>query len=185
MPHAPGKAPIDRPHRSRARVRSYVRPAGRRSSVAAVLITVAAAFAGCGGSGEVFTSAEADRAMSSLDSIESAVAEGRCDAARSRANSLVGQARTVNGDRPDLGAAFAESVAHLQQLIDTECRDEKTEPTEQVTAETGETGESAPAPTEAEPQPTPQPEPTGTEPTTPPPEPAPPADDQSGGVSPE
>lgn len=138
--------------------------------------------AGCGSSNERFESDEADRALAALDTLEAAVADGRCNVAESRVRALIGQAQTINSDRPELGAAYADSLEQLQSLVESECVERKEEPTEPVTGETGETAEPT-GPTE-----TPTPEPTGTpEPTAPAPQPTPetPDQDQSGGVQPE
>lgn len=153
-------------------------------AITATLLACFALFAaGCGDSNERFDSGEADRALAALDTLEDAVAEGRCNVAKSRVRALIGQAQVVNRDRPELGAAYAESLEQLQSLVETECVEEQTEPTEPVTGETGATDE----PTGTG-EPTPTPEPTGSpEPTAPVPEPTPetPPEDTSGGVQPE
>lgn len=154
-------------------------------AILSVIVTLAAT--GCGGSQETFTAGEADRALAALDALEAAVAEGHCGTAESRVNALIGQAQAVNRDRADLGAAYAQSVDRLQQLVADECREATPEPTEPATGETGQT--ETPEPTAEPTAPVPV-EPTGggTEPTAPvTPEPQPPAgdDNQTGGVQPQ
>ncbi len=166
------------------------RPAsrGRFSACLIALLTVAAVFVtGCGAGNEKFSGGEADRALAALDALEAAVAEGHCDTATSSVNALIDQAQSVNRDRPDLGAAYAQSVEQLQKLVATECRERDTEPTEPVTGETGQTDVTEPTPEPTSPT---SPEPTGggTQPTAPvPPEPQPTGggDNQTGGVSPQ
>lgn len=148
------------------------------AALAAILVV-----GGCGGSQERFTSGESDRALAALDTLEAAVAQGRCGVAQSRVRALIGQAQSINKDRPDLGAAYAESLQRLESLVASECEQRKPEPTEPVTGETGATAE----PTGTTSEPTGVPEPTGTpEPTAPAPAPTPetPPEDQSGGVQP-
>lgn len=162
-----------------------------RARAAAVIaaIVLAAAAGGCGGSGETFTATEADRALAALDTLERNIADGRCGAAQSRVAALARQAESVNGDRPELGAAFAESVSRLQELVASDCEEAEREPTEPVTGATGEPTEPTGT---AEPTGggTPEPEPTGggVQPTPDDAEPQPdtpaPGDDQSGGVQP-
>lgn len=152
-----------------------------------LLAIVVLAATGCGGGGETFTAGEADRALAALDALEAAVADGHCGTAESRVNALIGQAQAVNRDRADLGAAYAQSVDRLQQLVTNECREAEPEPTEPVTGETGQTETSEPTPEPTAPVPV---EPTGggAEPTSPvTPEPQPPAggDDQTGGIQPQ
>lgn len=152
-------------------------------AICTILAALLAVATGCGDSQERFSDQEADRALAALDAMEAAAAEGRCTVAQSRVRALIGQAQTINKDRPELGAAYAESLDRLQALVEAECDQRQVEPTEPVTGETGETAE--PTGTTSEPTP---PEPTGSpEPTTPTPEPTPPTppEDQSGGVQPE
>jgi hypothetical protein len=103
-----------------------------------------AVVSGCGGTNEAFTSGEVDRALAALDAIQEYVDEGRCNRARSRVNALATQASHVNEDRPDLGEAYATSVARLQELVERECVEIKPESPTPVTGETGTTGEVSP-----------------------------------------
>lgn len=153
------------------------------ATLATGAVLAAALLAGCGGEPERLSAGEADRALAALDTLEAAVAEGRCAVAESRVRALIGQAQTVNEDRPDLGAAYAESLERLQTLVDEECEQRETEPTEPVTGETGETAE----PTGETGRPEPTPPTSAPEPTPPTPEPTPetPPDNGSGGVQPE
>lgn len=153
----------------------------------AVALTLA--LAGCGGSRESFSASEAGQALAALDLLESNLADGRCTAADSRVAELARQAQSINSERPDLGAAFAESVSHLQDLVDRQCKAAKKKPREKVTGATGEPTESTGA-TEPTGGGAPEPQPTGggaqPTPETPQPQPDAPApdDDQSGGVQP-
>jgi hypothetical protein len=105
---------------------------------------------GCGSSDETFTSGEADRALAALDATQEYVDDGRCTAAARRVRALATQSTHINSDRPELGEAWAGSVARLQTLVARECVEiTETTPTEPTTAATG--------PTE---KPTPEPEPT-------------------------
>lgn len=97
--------------------------------------------AGCKGSDEHFSSAEASNAIAALDQIERNVDAGRCTAAQRRINALEIQATHVSSDRPQLGDAYSSSVVRLQQLVDRECVEIKPEsPTPAVTPATGPTG---------------------------------------------
>ncbi len=98
------------------------------------------ALSGCGGSDENFNRGEVSRAVDALDSIENFVADGRCDAARRRSNALAIQSTHVSEDRPELGEAYARSVAHLQRLITRDCVEISADgPTPAVTEPTGPT----------------------------------------------
>lgn len=131
-----------------------------RIVVAIAVAALALAGGGCGGSRESFTAAEADRALATLDSLENNLADGRCNAADSRVAVLARQAQSVNSERPNLGATFAESVSRLQELVASQCKESKSQPTEPVTGATGEptapTGISEPTGGDA-----PEPQPTG------------------------
>lgn len=112
---------------------------------AALLICASLGVAsGCGGSNQAFTSGEADRALAALDAIQEYVDEGRCNRARSRVNALAVQSTHVNEDRPDLGEAYASSVARLQALVERECVEIKPDSPTPATAATGTTGEVQP-----------------------------------------
>ena len=137
----------------------------RARELAATTICALALFAvtGCGSSDEKFASDEADRALAALDALQEYVDEGRCNAAESRVRALAVQSTRVNRDRPELGEAWASSVARLQELVVRECVEIR-----EPTSSTGETGETGPTeePTgtpepEPQPQPEPEPEPTG------------------------
>jgi hypothetical protein len=149
------------PKRSRKSLENWN---GRARFVAAALLCVSAilAVSGCGSSNEKFSSAESDRALAALDAIQEFVDEGRCTSAQRRVRVLATQSTHVNNDRPDLGEAYASSVARLQELVARECVEIKeTTPT----ASTGETGPTTEEPTGTtdtppEPEPTPDPEPT-------------------------
>lgn len=164
-----------------------------RFILAALLVVSAlAAVSGCGSSEETFTAGESDRALAALDSVQEYMDEGRCNSAESRVRALAVQSTRVNSDRPELGEAYASSVARLQELVARECVEiSEPEPTEEVTPPTGETPEptrETPEPTpepDPAPNPDPQPEPT---PDPAPDTPAPPDDtdsDDSGGASPQ
>lgn len=163
-----------------------------RTAVAIAILALALVAGGCGGSNETFTAAEADRALAALDTLESNLADGRCGAADSRVAALARQAQAINGEHPALGAAFAESVSRLQELVAGQCKTAKREPTQTVTGTTGKSTE--PTGTTGTTEPTgggaPEPLPTGggvqPTPETPRPKPETPApgSDQSGGVQP-
>ncbi|MBI4898526.1 MAG: hypothetical protein HY827_09210 [Actinobacteria bacterium] len=180
MPTASGKDRISNSTRLARR--------GHLRTCLIVSLTLAAfAAGGCGASNQKFSGGEADRALAALDALEAAVSEGHCTSATSRVNALIGQAQTVNRDRPDLGAAYAQSVEQLQRLVATECRERKSEPTEPVTGKTGQTGATEPTPEPTAP-PNPQPTDGGTQPTppvSPEPQPTGGGDNQTGGVSPQ
>ena len=99
---------------------------------------------GCGSSNETFTSGEADRALAALDTIQEYVDEGRCSRARSRVNVLAVQSTHINDDRPELGEAYASSVARLQALVERECVEIKPDSPTPATAQTGTTGDVQP-----------------------------------------
>lgn len=162
-----------------------------RFGLAALLVASAlAVVSGCGNSEETFSAGEADRALSALDSIQEYVDEGRCNSAESRVRALAVQSTRINSDRPELGEAYASSVARLQELVARECVEiSEPEPTKEVTAPTGETPEPTGTPDpEPQPEPTPQPQPE----PDPAPDPAPdtptpdnPGSGDSGGASPQ
>lgn len=126
------------------------RKSGNHPALARILgivsaCAVVAVFAGCGSSDEKFTSGESSRALAALDAIQEFVEQGRCEAARKRSNALAIQSTHVNDDRPDLGEAYASSVARLQVLIARECVEIAPEgPTVDVTPATGSTGGETP-----------------------------------------
>lgn len=163
-----------------------------RFLMAALLVVSAlVAVSGCGSSDETFSAGESDRALTALDSIQEYMDEGRCNSAESRVRALAVQSTRINSDRPELGEAYASSVARLQELVARECVEiSEPEPTEEVTSPTGETPEptGTPDPTpEPEPTPDPQPQPEPT-PDPVPDTPTPPDDtgsDDSGGASPQ
>lgn len=103
-----------------------------------------AVVSGCGGSNEKFTSSEADNALAALDAVQQNVDDGRCSRARSRVNALAVQSTRVNEDRPDLGEAYASSVARLQTLVERECVEIKPDSPTPATAATGTTGDVSP-----------------------------------------
>lgn len=163
-----------------------------RSGFAALLVVSAlAVVSGCGSSDETFTAGEADRALAALDTIQENLDEGRCNSAESRVRALAVQSTRVNSDRPELGEAYATSVARLQELVARECVEiSEPAPTEEVTSPTGETPEPTGTPDpEPQPEPTPQPQPE----PDPAPAPAPdtpttpddPGSGDSGGASPQ
>lgn len=113
----------------------------RRRIIGLVAVSSCAlAASGCGASDERFNSGEVARAMDALGSIEVFISEGRCDAARRRSNALAIQSTHVGEDRPELGEAYASSVAHLQRLITRDCIEITPDgPTPPVTGKTGPT----------------------------------------------
>lgn len=121
------------------------RKPGNTSSFARLLAAILtgaalAVISGCGASDETFTSGEADRALAALDAVQQYVEEGRCEKARTYINRLAVQSTHVNDDRPELGEAWASSVAQLNRLVVRECVEITPEgPTPEVTPETGPT----------------------------------------------
>lgn len=105
-----------------------------------------AVVSGCGSSDEKFSSSEADNALAALDAVQEYVDEGRCNSARSRVNALAVQSTRINEDRPELGEAYASSVARLQTLVERECVEIKPDMPTPETAATGATGEEPTAP---------------------------------------
>jgi hypothetical protein len=107
----------------------------------ALLIALAVSVAsGCGSNTEQFSSGESKRALAALGSIEAAVEDGRCETAQRLVSRLVAQASHVNDDRPELGEAWAGSVARLSNLVQRDCVEiSATEPTGPTTTETGPT----------------------------------------------
>jgi hypothetical protein len=83
-----------------------------------LVVAILLAAGGCGKSNEAFTAGESDRALAALDTLEAAVETGHCGTAGSRVNALIGQAQAINRDRPNLGAAYAQSVDQLRRLVD-------------------------------------------------------------------
>jgi hypothetical protein len=121
-----------------------------RLALAALSCALIAGISGCGGTNEQFTAGEADRALAAMDAIEEYVDAGRCAAAERAVNKLAIQSTHVNDDRPDLGEAYASSVARLRDLVARECVEiTPTGPTTDVTPSTGATG--TPEPTEVSP----------------------------------
>ncbi|MFT4048902.1 MAG: hypothetical protein QM648_03595 [Solirubrobacterales bacterium] len=113
----------------------------KRALVAALICALCGVFYGCGSSDETFTNAEAGRALAALDGVQESVDEGRCELARKYVNRLAVQSTHVNDDRPELGDAYASSVARLQTLVTRECVEiSAPSPTDEVTASTGTTG---------------------------------------------
>lgn len=121
------------------------------AAVAASACVAALVFSGCGSSDQKFSSAESNRALAALDAIQQYVDEGECSKAQSRVTVLAGQAAHINRNRPDLGSAYASSVARLQELVDRECVEitpsgPTTEPTESTGATSTPQPEPAPTP---------------------------------------
>ncbi len=105
----------------------------------ALILTIS----GCGSSNEKFTSGEANRAIAALEAVQQNVDDGRCAAAQKRVNVLAIQSTHINRDRPELGDAYASSVARLQTLVARECVEIKpASPTPEVTKPTGSTGDN-------------------------------------------
>ena len=118
------------------------------AALAASACTAALVFSGCGSSDQKFSSAESNRALAALDAIQQYVDEGECAKAQSRVTVLAGQAAHINRNRPDLGSAYASSVARLQELVDRECVEiTPSGPTSEPTASTGATSTPQPEPT--------------------------------------
>jgi hypothetical protein len=112
---------------------------------AAILICASlVVVSGCGSSNEKFSSSEADNALAALDAVQEYVDEGRCNSARSRVNALAVQSTRINQDRPDLGEAYASSVARLQTLVERECVEIKPDSATPETSQTGSTGDVEP-----------------------------------------
>lgn len=104
---------------------------------------------GCGGKNEKFSQGEADRALTALDALEADIDDGRCQDAARQVNRLAVQSTHVNEDRPELGEAWASSVARLNQLVVRECIEiTPTGPTPEVTSDTGPTDNEPTGPTE-------------------------------------
>jgi hypothetical protein len=112
-----------------------------RAVAAALLCALIAVISGCGSSDEKFSDSEADNALAALDAVQEYVDEGRCNSARSRVNALAVQSTRINDDRPELGEAYASSVARLQTLVERECVEIKPDMPTPETAATGATGE--------------------------------------------
>jgi hypothetical protein len=118
-----------------------------RLALAALFCALLVGASGCGGTNEQFTEGEADRALAALDAVQEYVDAGRCAAASRRVNVLAIQSTHVNEDRPDLGEAYASSVARLRDLVVRECVEiTPTGPTPDVTPSTGATGDAEPTP---------------------------------------
>lgn len=118
-----------------------ISPLAKRALIAAIVCALCAALSGCGSSNEKFSDAEANRALDALDGVQESVDEGRCELARKYVNRLAVQSTHVNDDRPELGDAYASSVARLQTLVSRECVEiAAPSPTEAVTAPAGPTG---------------------------------------------
>lgn len=112
-----------------------------RAAAAALLCALIVVISGCGSSNEKFTDSEADNALAALDAVQEYVDEGRCNSARSRVNALAVQSTRINDDRPELGEAYASSVARLQTLVERECVEITPDMPTPETAATGATGE--------------------------------------------
>lgn len=112
-----------------------------RAAAAALLCALIAVISGCGSANEKFSDSEADNALAALDAVQEYVDEGRCNRARSRVNALAVQSTRINDDRPELGEAYASSVARLQTLVERECVEITPDAPTPETAATGATGE--------------------------------------------
>lgn len=112
-----------------------------RAAAAALTCALIAVISGCGSSDEKFSNSEADNALAALDAVQEYVDEGRCNRARSRVNALAVQSTRINDDRPELGEAYASSVARLQTLVERECVEIKPDTPTPETSATGATGE--------------------------------------------
>lgn len=106
-----------------------------------MICALIAVVSGCGSSDEKFSASEADNALAALDAVQEYVDEGRCNRARSRVNALAVQSTRINEDRPELGEAYASSVARLQTLVERECVEITPDMPTPETAATGATGE--------------------------------------------
>lgn len=113
-----------------------------RAAAAALICALIAVVSGCGSSNQKFSSSEADNALAALDAVQEYVDEGRCNRARSRVNALAVQSTRINDDRPELGEAYASSVARLQTLVERECVEITPDMPTPETAATGSTGNS-------------------------------------------
>lgn len=112
-----------------------------RAAAAALICAFIAVASGCGSSDEKFSNSEADNALAALDAVQQYVDEGRCNRARSRVNALAVQSTRINDDRPELGEAYASSVARLQTLVERECVEITPDMPTPETAATGATGQ--------------------------------------------
>ena len=112
-----------------------------RAAAAALICALIAVVSGCGSSNEKFSDSEADNALAALDAVQEYVDEGRCNSARSRVNALAVQSTRINDDRPELGEAYASSVARLQTLVERECVEITPDIPTPETAATGATGD--------------------------------------------
>lgn len=115
-----------------------------RAAAAALICALIAVASGCGSSNEKFSDSEADNALAALDAVQEYVDEGRCNRARSRVNALAVQSTRINDDRPELGEAYASSVARLQTLVERECVEITPDAPTPETAATGATGDEQP-----------------------------------------
>lgn len=96
-------------------------PNSSAPGLAVILAGIALIATGCGSSDEQFSRGEAVRADAALDYVQNNVEAGRCSRAQAGINRLATQASNVNDDRPELGEAWAASVARLSTLIMREC----------------------------------------------------------------
>ncbi|MGH2958890.1 MAG: hypothetical protein ACRDKE_04750 [Solirubrobacterales bacterium] len=112
-----------------------------RAAAAALICALIAVVSGCGSADEKFSASEADNALAALDAVQENVDEGRCNRARSRVNALAVQSTRINEDRPELGEAYASSVARLQTLVERECVEITPDMPTPETAATGATGD--------------------------------------------
>lgn len=111
-----------------------------RTAVVVLGLVALTSLSGCGSSDEQFTTGEANRAIAQLNSIQRLVADGRCEEAAKASNRLAVQSTHINEDRPELGEAWAGSVAQLQRLLTRECVEiEPESPTPEVSEPTGAT----------------------------------------------
>lgn len=113
-------------------------------TLAALLVGVMLVATGCGSPEEQFSRGEAIRARAALNLVQDNVAAGRCDKAQIGISRLATQASHINDDRPQLGEAWAASVARLSTLIMRECVEITPEDPTPSTA-TPETGPTEPA----------------------------------------
>ncbi|MQA73238.1 MAG: hypothetical protein GEU88_02605 [Solirubrobacterales bacterium] len=129
-------------------------PGRLRNTLLAGLFALTLALASCGSGDEGTIPQDDSEALISLtEAIESAVANGDCDAARERANQLADEVEALPPEvDPDVQKGLLDAAANLV---------EKAQDPEQCEVATGATGATG-----AEPTTSPTTEPTTTEPTT-------------------
>ena len=121
----------------------------------ALSLGLLAAFAvSCGGGGDdrsLIASSRAEDMKNDLDAIDRYVAEGKCDAARDRLDSLRAKVEALpKRTNRKLRRRLAQGVRHLESISPGECRDNDTQTT--TTTETTDTAtEPAPVTTQAPP----------------------------------